>query len=171
MDPRQIQAKVICRRPSNIQTNYLALDIEAVVDILKKGQITQGKTVEDFGQALADYAGARYGVAVSSGTAALHISVASLGIGHGDEVITTPLSWIITTNAIAACNAKPIFADVQDDFNIDPISIENKMLTRTKIINREKQIITDFLLDIQLKLISCVLNKAINNIINNDKGI
>ena len=55
-------------------------DIQSVVDILRKGTITQGQTVEDFGQALADYAGAKYGVAVSSGTAALHLSVVALGI-------------------------------------------------------------------------------------------
>ena len=65
-------------------------DIQVVVDILRKGTITQGQTVEDFGQALADYTGAKYGVAVSNGTAALHLSVVALEIGSGDEVITPP---------------------------------------------------------------------------------
>ena len=87
-------------------------DIQAVINILKSDQITQGNTVESFGQELANYTGAKYGVAVSSGTAALHISVSSLGIGPGDEVITTPLTWIIPVNAIAACGAIPVFADI-----------------------------------------------------------
>ena len=71
-------------------------DIQAVVDVLRRGLITQGQTVEDFGQALAEYAGSKHGVAVANGTAALHISVASIGIGPGDEVITTPMTFCAT---------------------------------------------------------------------------
>jgi UDP-4-amino-4,6-dideoxy-N-acetyl-beta-L-altrosamine transaminase len=110
-------------------------DIEAVVDILKTGHITQGNTVEEFGQALADYAGARYGVAVSSGTAALHISVAALGIGPGDEVITTPMTFCATANAVLYQSAEVKFVDIDEKtLNIDPKLIEEKITERTKAI-------------------------------------
>jgi len=110
-------------------------DIEAVVDILKKGYITQGKTVDDFGQALADYAGAKYGVAVSSGTAALHLSVAALGIKPGDEVITTPMTFCATANAALYQGAEVKFVDIDEKtLNIDPNLIEEKITKRTKAI-------------------------------------
>ena len=110
-------------------------DIQAVVDVLKNAQITQGQIVEDFGQALADYAGAKYGVAVSSGTAALHISVAALGIGSGDEVITTPMTFCATANAALYQGAKVSFVDIDEKtLNIDPNLIEEKISERTKAI-------------------------------------
>lgn len=110
-------------------------DIEAVVNILKNGPITQGQTVEDFGQALADFAGAKYGVAVSNGTAALHISVASLGIGPGDEVITTPMTFCATSNAVLYQGAEVKFVDIdKNTLNIDPGLIEAKITARTKAI-------------------------------------
>ena len=87
-------------------------DIQAVINVLKNGPITQGQTVEDFGQALADYAGAKYGLAVSNGTAALHLSVASMGIGPGDEVITTPMTFCATANAVLYQGAEVKFVDI-----------------------------------------------------------
>ena len=90
-------------------------DIQAVVEILKKGDITQGKTVEDFGHALADYTGAKCGLAVSSGTAALHVSVAALGIGPGDEVITTPMTFCATANAVLYQGANVRFVDIDEN--------------------------------------------------------
>ena len=110
-------------------------DIQAVVDILQKGNITQGQTVDDFGQALADYAGAKYGVAVSNGTAALHLSVAALGIGPGDEVITTPMTFCATANVALYQGADVKFVDIdQNTLNIDPSLIEEKITERTKAI-------------------------------------
>ena len=110
-------------------------DIQAVVDILKKGTITQGQTVEDFGQALADYADAKYGVAVSNGTAALHVSVAALGIGPGDEVITTPMTFCATANAVLYQGADVKFVDIdKNTLNINPNLIEEKITERTKAI-------------------------------------
>lgn len=110
-------------------------DIQAVVDILKKGPITQGQTVKDFGQALADYTGAQYGVPVSNGTAALHISVASLGIGPGDEVITTPMTFCATANAVLYQGAEVKFVDIEGEtLNIDPGLIEEKITDRTRAI-------------------------------------
>jgi len=110
-------------------------DIQAVVEVLKSSTITQGKTVEDFGQALADYAGAKYGVAVSSGTAALHISVASLGIGTGDEVITTPMTFCATSNAVLYQDAEIKFVDIDSKtLNLNPSLIEEKITERTRAI-------------------------------------
>ena len=110
-------------------------DIQAVVDILRKGNITQGQTVDDFGQALADYAGAKYGVAVSSGSAALHLSLAALAIGPGDEVITTPMTFCATANAALYQGADVKFVDIdQNTLNIDPGLIEEKITERTKAI-------------------------------------
>jgi perosamine synthetase len=111
------------------------VDIQAVVDILKSGHITQGQTVEDYGQALADYAGAKYGVAVSSGTSALHISVVSLGIGQGDEVITTPMTFCATSNAVLYQNAEVKFVDINENtLNIDTSLIEENITEKTKAI-------------------------------------
>ena len=110
-------------------------DIQAVVEILQKGPITQGQTVEDFGQALADYAGAKYGVAVSSGTAALHLSVVALGLGSGDEVITTPITFCATSNAALYQGADVKFVDIDENtLNIDSNLIEAKITKRTKAI-------------------------------------
>jgi perosamine synthetase len=110
-------------------------DIQAVVDILKNCPITQGQTVDDFGQALADYAGSKYGVAVSSGTAALHLSVASLGVGPGDEVITTPMTFCATANAVLCQGADVKFVDIDEKtLNIDPDLIEEKITKHTKAI-------------------------------------
>jgi len=110
-------------------------DIQAVVNILKNGQITQGQVVEDFGQALANYAGAKYGIAVSNGTAALHISVASLGIGPGDEVITTPMTFCATSNAVLYQGAEVKFVDIDENtLNIDPNLIEAKISEHSRAI-------------------------------------
>jgi len=110
-------------------------DIQAVVDILKSSQITQGQATEDFGQALADFAGAKYGLAVSSGTAALHLSVAALGIGPGDEVITTPMTFCATANAVLYQGADVKFVDIDEKtLNIDPDLIEEKITKHTKAI-------------------------------------
>ena len=103
-------------------------DIQAVLDVLKNSSITQGQKVEDFGQALADYAGAKYGVAVSNGTAALHVSVAALGIGPGDEVITTPMTFCATANAVLYQGAEVRFVDIDEKtLNLFPSLIEEKI--------------------------------------------
>ena len=110
-------------------------DIQSVMDVLKNGPITQGQTVEDFGQALADYSGAKYGIAVSNGTAALHLSVASLGIGPGDEVITTPMTFCATSNAVLYQGGEVKFVDIDEDtLNIDINLIEKSITKKTKAI-------------------------------------
>jgi len=103
-------------------------DIKEVVKVLKGDWITQGSKVDEFEKAVARYCKAEYGIAFSSGTAALHAACAAAGIGIGDEVITTPLTFAATANAIVYCGGKPIFADIQKDFlNIDPEEIEKKI--------------------------------------------
>ncbi len=87
-------------------------DIQAVVDILNSDWLTQGPMVPQFEQAFAAYCGARYAVAVSSGTAALHLAALTAGFVPGDEVITSPITFVASVNCIAYVGAKPVFADI-----------------------------------------------------------
>lgn len=110
-------------------------EIEAVMETLHSGWVTQGQKVKEFEKAFASYCGVKYGVAVSHGTAALHIALTSIDIQPGDEIITTPLSCIATTNPILYLNAKPVFADIDPEtLNIDPNHIEKKVTPKTKAI-------------------------------------
>jgi perosamine synthetase len=110
-------------------------EIQAVIETMKSGWVTQGEKVEEFEKSFAQYCGVKYGVAVSSGTAALHIALAALNIKKGDEVITTPLSCVATTNPILYLNAKPVFVDVEPaTLNLNPSLIEEKITKRTKAI-------------------------------------
>lgn len=110
-------------------------DIQAVTDALQKEYLTGGPTVHEFEQKVCQYVGAKYAVAVSSGTAALHAACAVIGIQEGDEVITTPNTWVSSANAVLYCGGKPIFADIdQDTYNINPDEIEKKISKQTKAI-------------------------------------
>lgn len=110
-------------------------EVEAVVEVLHSGRLAQGRRVEEFEEAFAAYIGTKYAVAVNSGTAALHLALLAHGIGEGDEVITTPFSFIATGNAILFTGAKPVFVDIDEKtFNIDPDGIEEKITPRTKAI-------------------------------------
>jgi len=110
-------------------------DIEAVVNVLESPSITQGQIVEDFGQAVADYCGAKYGIAVSNGTAALHLAIATLDVGLGDEVITTPMTFCATANAALYQGADIKFVDIdKDTINLDPNCLEDKINEKTKLI-------------------------------------
>jgi dTDP-4-amino-4,6-dideoxygalactose transaminase len=110
-------------------------DIEAVVAALKSGVLAQGKRVEEFEEAFAQFIGVKYAVATSSGTASLHLALLSHGIGAGDEVITTPFTFIATASSILLAGAKPVFADIEDDyFNVDPANVKRKITKRTKAI-------------------------------------
>ncbi len=110
-------------------------DIKEVVKVLKTDWITQGPKVKEFEKAIANYCNAKYGVAVSSGTAALHSAYAVAGIKSGDEVITTPLTFAATANTIVYCGGKPVFADIQKDtLNIDSKEIKSKITKKTKAI-------------------------------------
>ncbi|MDO8633617.1 MAG: UDP-4-amino-4,6-dideoxy-N-acetyl-beta-L-altrosamine transaminase [Candidatus Wildermuthbacteria bacterium] len=110
-------------------------DIKAVVAVLKGDWLTQGPLIDEFEKAVAKYCHAKYAVAVSSGTAALHAAFAAAGIGKGDEVITTPLTFAATANAVVYCQGTPVFADIDPrTLNIDPKEIEKKLTKKTKAI-------------------------------------
>ncbi len=110
-------------------------DIQEVVKVLRTDWITQGPKIEEFEKEIAKYCNVKYAVAVSSGTAALHAAYAVVGIGRGDEVITTPLTFAATANAVIYCSGKPVFADIKEGtLNIDPKEIEKKITKRTKVI-------------------------------------
>lgn len=109
-------------------------DIAAVVEVLKGSHLTQGAKVEEFEEAIARYVGARYCVSFNSATSALHAAYASAGIGEDDEIITTPISFVATSNMAIALGAKPIFCDIKRDGNIDETLIEGLITPKTKAI-------------------------------------
>ncbi|MBT3940340.1 MAG: UDP-4-amino-4,6-dideoxy-N-acetyl-beta-L-altrosamine transaminase [Pelagibacteraceae bacterium] len=89
-------------------------DIKAVVDVLKYKNLTQGSEVLEFEKAVADYVGAKYAVAMSSWTAGLHMANLALGIKKGDSVVTSPITFVATSNSVIYCNAKPVFSDIDN---------------------------------------------------------
>lgn len=110
-------------------------DINEVINVLKSDFITQGPLVEKFERALARYVGAKYCVVFSSGTAALHGAYFAAGLTQGDEFITTPNTFVATSNAGLYLGAKPIFVDIESDTgNIDPNLIEQKITSNTKLV-------------------------------------
>lgn len=110
-------------------------DIREVIKVLKSDWLTQGPKIKEFEDALCKYTGAKYAVAVSSGTAALHISCLAASIKRGDEVITSPITFVASANSILYCGGKPVFADIQKDtVNIDPEEIKKKINPNTRAI-------------------------------------
>ena len=110
-------------------------EIEEVLKVLKSGMIAQGPKVEEFEKEFAKWTGAKYAIATNSGTSALHVALLACGIGKGDEVITTPFTFIATGNSIVYTGAKPVFADIDPEtYNIDPSSIEKHITNKTKAI-------------------------------------
>jgi dTDP-4-amino-4,6-dideoxygalactose transaminase len=108
--------------------------LSAVERVMVHGQFINGPEVVELESRVARYCGRKFGVGVNSGTDALFLALKALGIGPGDEVITTSLSWIATANAIALTGAHPVFADIRDDLNIDPASIERLITPKTKAV-------------------------------------
>ncbi len=110
-------------------------DIKVVTDTLRSDFLTCGPKVKELEQRLLDYTGAKYAVAVSNGTAALHCACIAAGVGPGDEIITTPLTFAASANCAIYCGAKPVFADINPKtYNIDPHSIREKITEKTKAI-------------------------------------
>ncbi len=110
-------------------------DIRAVIDVLRSDWLTTGPKVLEFEQAVVDYVGAKYAVAVSSGTAALHAAMYAIGIGPGDEVIVPPMTFAATANCIVYQGGIPIFSDVEHEtLLLDPEQIESKITSSTKAI-------------------------------------
>lgn len=110
-------------------------DIKAVVDVLRSDWLTTGPKVAEFEKRFAEMVGAKYAVAVNSGTAALHAAAFAAGIGPGDEVITTPMTFAASANCVLYCGGRPVFADVEaDTLLLDPSSVESKVSPKTKAI-------------------------------------
>lgn len=110
-------------------------DINEVVKVLRSAWITQGPKIEEFEEAICRYTGAKYAVAVSSGTAALHIACLASGLKEGDEAITSPITFLATSNSVIYTGAKPVFADVRaDTVNLDPLEVAKKCSDNTKAI-------------------------------------
>ncbi|MHC4983937.1 MAG: DegT/DnrJ/EryC1/StrS family aminotransferase [Planctomycetota bacterium] len=110
-------------------------EIDAVLSVLRTDRLSIGPKLESFEAAVAERVGRKHGIGVNSGTSGLHLCVKSLGISDGDEVITTPFSFIATTNAILFDRAKPVFVDIDPhSYNMDPSFIEGAITERTKAI-------------------------------------
>lgn len=110
-------------------------DIQAVVEALRSDYLTTGPKIEEFEKRVADYVGAKYAVAVNSGTAALHIACLAAGIKEGDEVITSPITFAASANCVLYCGGTPVFADIDENtYNISPDEIERRVTERTKAI-------------------------------------
>ena len=126
------------KRESFLSFQPPALDereIEAVAETLRSGWLTTGPRTAELETRMRDYLQAEHVLAVASGTAALHMSLVALGVGPGDEVITTSLTWPATANVIVHCGATPVFADIRDDtLNIDPDRVHELVNERTKAI-------------------------------------
>ena len=110
-------------------------DVTAVCSVLRSDWLTTGPKVEEFEKAVAEYVGARYAVAVSSGTAALHAAMLALGIGPGDEVIVPPITFVATANCAVYCGARPVFADIDPrTYNIFVNDLERCITKKTRVI-------------------------------------
>ncbi len=110
-------------------------EINEVVDTLESGWLTMGPKTIEFEKLIARYIGVKHAIAVNSCTAALHLSLIVLGIGKGDEVITTPYTFASTGNVIIHTGAKPVFVDIKrDTYNIDTEKIKEAITPKTKAI-------------------------------------
>lgn len=110
-------------------------DIQAVIDTLRSPYLTQGPKIKEFEQAIADYVGVKYAVAFSNGTAALHGACYAAGIGEGDEVITSPITFAASANCVRYVGGTVVFADIDaETYNIDPTQIRTKLTAKTKAI-------------------------------------
>ena len=110
-------------------------EIEAVAETLRSGWLTSGPRTEELERRFGEYVGARHAIALASGTAAMHLSLVAAGVGPGDEVVTTPITWPATANVIVHCGARPVFADVREsDLNVDPDAVAAALTPRTKAI-------------------------------------
>lgn len=112
---------------------------DAVESVLASGQLTNasydgGRFVREFEAKLSKKVKTKHAVAVSSGTAALHTSLVAYGVGHGDEVIVPAFTFEATANVVLACGARPVFADIKDDYNIDPQDVRRKLTKKTKAV-------------------------------------
>jgi perosamine synthetase len=117
------------------QPDIAPADIEAVIEVLQGSTLSIGPKIEEFEKGCAKIAGRRHGVGISSGTAGLHAVMVAAGIKAGDEVITTPFSFVASANCILYCGAKPVFADIDPrTLNLDPDKAAAAITPKTKAI-------------------------------------
>ena len=117
------------------KTYFDAADEEAILAPLRSGWVVQGPQVAEFEQAFADFCGAKYAVAATSCTTALHIAALAAGIQPGDEVLVPAFTWVATANAVEYIGAKPVFCDVSlETFNLDISLLEALITKKTKAI-------------------------------------
>jgi perosamine synthetase len=110
-------------------------EIDAVATVLRSGRLSLGPAVPRFEEAVARYVGVKHAVAVSSGTAGLHLLMRAIAIGHGDEVVSTPFSFVASTNCVLFEHARPVFVDIDPEtWNIDPRKVEAAVTPKTKAI-------------------------------------
>lgn len=110
-------------------------EIDAVVRVMQSGMLAQGPETAAFEKEFAEYCGVTHAVAMNSGTAAIHAMLAALGIGPGDEVVTTPFTFVATASPVLMCGAKPVFVDIDPaTFNLDPEAVRAAITPRTKAI-------------------------------------
>lgn len=110
-------------------------DIQAVVNVLRSDFLTCGPKIDEAEAKLCEITGAKHAVLIANGTAALHAAAFAAGIGEGDEVITTPITFAASANCALYCGGKPVFADINPEtYNIDPADIERKITNKTKAI-------------------------------------
>jgi len=129
---------------------------EKIVEALRSGWVTQGPQVERFEEAVAKFVGARYAVATTSCTTALHLALIAASVGPGDEVICPSFSFIATANVIRYCGAKPVFVDIEaDTYNLDPNLMEKLITKRTKAVIAVHQVGLPADLDRILQVASC----------------
>ena len=110
--------------------------LKSINRLLKKGNLILTEEVSSFEKRICDYTGMKYCLGLNSGTDALMMSLWALGVKKGDEVITTPISFIASIGAISHIGAKPVFVDIQDDLNIDPDKIRMAITPNTAAITR-----------------------------------
>ena len=120
-----------------LQHQHIKKDILKNIEfILDNGQFILGEEVKKFENTFAQLCGTKYALGVANGTDALFLTMKGLGIGPGDEVITAPNSFLASASSIALIGAKPVFADVTDDFNLDPKKVESAITKKNKSNHR-----------------------------------
>jgi dTDP-4-amino-4,6-dideoxygalactose transaminase len=122
----------------NLKKQYASIKEEAdkkVLEVLSSAQYIMGENVKEFEKEISEYLGVKHSISVGNGTDALVIALKALGIGKGDEVITTPFTFFATAESISFVGATPVFVDVDiNTYNIDPSKIEEKITEKTKAI-------------------------------------
>ena len=115
-------------------SKFVKMILNNISKILLSGKILEGNDQKVFEKKISKYLNVKYSVGVSSGSSALLLALKASGIGKGDEVITTPFTWIITSHAISSLGAKPVFVDIDQNFNLNPSKIEQAINKKTKAI-------------------------------------